>query len=376
MQRHFFPALAALSLASCVGLDLDPPIAPAADVAVPIDEDHPLLQRVPPVVDTSEGSEWLLLYSGEWLRGELDLISRDIVEFDSEEMDDLKFDWEDVIEIVTTREFTVVLDDHTSLAGPIRVFADAVVVKTPDGPLRIDRERVFRVLPIGAGRTSVWEGELGFSGTWRSGNTDQADTIYRMSAVRRSLATRLKLDFESIFSEADKDKTADNQRFIGAFDWFLKPRFYVTPFGLDFYRDKFQNIDYQLTPNAGLGYTLVDSARTQWDVTGGAGYQFTEYRSGETDSDDWMTGRFGTIMDMDVTGDVDFILDFKAEKIFESGQGTNTDLVAALEVDLLWGLELDVRWVWNRVSDPEADSDGDRPDKNDYRVEVGVSWDF
>ena len=45
-------------------------------------------------------------------------------------------------------------------------------------------------------------------------------------------------------------------------------------------------------------------------------------------------------------------------------------------MDLFWGLDLDVRWVWNHIDDPEADSDGDRPKKDDYRVEVGLSWDF
>jgi hypothetical protein len=40
-----------------------------------------------------------MLTSGEWLRGEINFMRDEVVEFDSEELDVLNIDWKDIAEL-------------------------------------------------------------------------------------------------------------------------------------------------------------------------------------------------------------------------------------------------------------------------------------
>ena len=55
----------------------------------------PLPTAVAPV-DVKDGKDWLRLTSGEWLRGKIEYLDRQTLVFDSEELDELKLDWDDV----------------------------------------------------------------------------------------------------------------------------------------------------------------------------------------------------------------------------------------------------------------------------------------
>ncbi|MBW1907657.1 MAG: hypothetical protein JRJ24_20675, partial [Deltaproteobacteria bacterium] len=54
--------------------------------------------------------DWLRLTSGEWLKGELKRMREDEVEFDSDKLDLLEFDWEKVDQLHSQRVNTYVFD--------------------------------------------------------------------------------------------------------------------------------------------------------------------------------------------------------------------------------------------------------------------------
>ena len=39
-------------------------------------------------------------------------------------------------------------------------------------------------------------------------------------------------------------------------------------------------------------------------------------------------------------------------------------------------LDLDVSFIWDRVGKPQRDNDGDTPEKDDFRLVVGLGVDF
>ena len=47
-----------------------------------------------------------------------------------------------------------------------------------------------------------------------------------------------------------------------------------------------------------------------------------------------------------------------------------------IEEALLEYLELDLGFYWDWVGQPVADEDGITPEKSDYRITVGVGYDF
>ena len=79
---------------------------------------YPQEKAWPLAPDFVDQEEWIRLTSGEWLKGEFTSLRRDSVEFDSDELDELTLDWEDVAEVITTRPFTVVKADRSVWSGP------------------------------------------------------------------------------------------------------------------------------------------------------------------------------------------------------------------------------------------------------------------
>src|SRR5262245_20862292 len=50
----------------------------------------------PPGPETADKLDWVQMTSGEWLRGEIISLYDEVLEFDSEEFEDLELEWEDI----------------------------------------------------------------------------------------------------------------------------------------------------------------------------------------------------------------------------------------------------------------------------------------
>ena len=332
-----------------------------------------------PAPPPEDDFDWIRLVSGEWLKGEITVLSGDTLEFDSEELDDLSLDWEDVAELRSGRDVVVVLDNRKRYEGRVHVVDGEVIVTGADGETRAPRDDLYRMVSDAQRERDHWSGKLSLGINVREGNTDQRDVTGAFNAKRRTPKSRLDLQMNSTFSEVEGIETVDNQRLQTVFDLFLSPRFFVTPIGLELYRDPFQNIALRTTPYAGVGYAAVDRKRVEWDLSLGAGARRTEFESvepGEDDVSTTATAVVGTTLDSDITKDVELDLSYQAQIGVDDVENTNQHLAVTLSVDLWWDLELDFSVYWDRVGQPEPDSDGNTPQKDDLRMVFGLAWDF
>ena len=60
-----------------------------------------------PPVPGSDKFDWVQLKSGEWLKGEIQVMRKESLEFESDELDTLNLDWDDVLEVRSPRNMTV-----------------------------------------------------------------------------------------------------------------------------------------------------------------------------------------------------------------------------------------------------------------------------
>ncbi|QDU65190.1 DUF481 domain-containing protein [Engelhardtia mirabilis] len=338
--------------------------------------------QAPPVtatVVTSDGSDWLRLVSGEWLKGELIVLDRGTVQFDSAELDDLEIDWADVVELRTAREFTLLLEGREQLIGRVQLLDGRLLVEQGERLRDLPREAVVRIVPGEPRESNFWSGKLTLGSTVRRGNTDQLDLTTGLSLLRRTARSRLTIDWDSAYSELDGESNSDNQRLRSRYDWFLNSRLFLTPLGFELYRDEFQNIELRASPYTGLGYAVVDRSTVEWDLSAALGYRVTRYASVETGSsaqDESATGILGTTLSWRASSTVDVDFAYSAEIGLEDVQDTNQLASAELSVDLWWDFDLDLRLQWNRVGQPAPDSDGQVPKKDDLLLAVGLSWSF
>jgi putative salt-induced outer membrane protein YdiY len=131
-----------------------------------------------------------------------------------------------------------------------------------------------------------WAGNMFVGYNMQSGNTKKAAGNISAAAARKVENGELSLKGNISYSESNN--TMDGQK------WDALAR-YALDFGRDnnwynFYQvyvdhDYFADVDYRITPSAGLGYHIVKSEDFIWDADGGIGYRITKHRtSNSTDN--------------------------------------------------------------------------------------------
>jgi hypothetical protein len=226
---------------------------------------------------------------------------------------------------------------------------------------------------------NYWSGKVRLSASVTSGNTKETDAAFFAETTRETAASRLDLSLDSVTGTLDGTENVNNHTFRGRYDLYLSRRLYVTPFGLELFSDKFQNISLRATPFSGAGYDLVDRAKLEWDVNAGLGYRTTRFRSvapGEDETEETATLLLGSSASADLTQSIELEVAYAAQIGLEDAADTNQDASVLLSADLPFNLEVFARAVWKRVGAPEPDEDGDAPAKDDLRIELGLGWEF
>jgi putative salt-induced outer membrane protein YdiY len=322
--------------------------------------------------------DWVQMNSGEWLKGEIIAMYKDTLEFDSEEFDLQKLDWEDIEQIRSARIVQVAFENDTIETGKILVEGDMVRVIG-------ERDRTSsksEVLSITAGvprERNYWSGKFGLGLNLRTGNTEQREGNTNLSMIRRTPKNRIGIDYLGNFSESDGTTIADNQRADVNWNRFVSKRFYVTPVNGVYYRDPFQNIGSRWTLSIGAGYQIIDSSKIGWNVDVGIGYQktsFDDVLESEPSSADTPAFIAGTRYDHELTGWMDYFFNFTFYVVNEDSGKYTHHLFTGFEFELFSDFDFDVSIVWDRIQNPRQNSDGTFPEKNDFRTIFGVSYSF
>lgn len=334
----------------------------------------PPLNWVPPM----DGYDWVQLKSGEWLKGRIKAMQDRKLEFESEELDDLTFDWKDVRQVRSEHIHDVLFLDRQTYSGPITITPTEVTVGGAE-PHTHPRGDLLGITPGGATERSYWSGKLTVGLTMRAGNTEQLEFNSHASLQRRTPATRLSLDYLGNISSVDNVESANNHRVHGEFDlWLSRRLFLMLPFA-EYYKDRFQNLDHRLTVGAGVGYDLIDRPALEWNITAGPAYQMNWFDSvppGEEETKGAAALVFGSRFDWDITQRIDLILEYRGQFTRREIGETTHHGVSTLELELTKRLDLDISFIWDRINNPRAGADGVEPKRDDFRLVLGLGVDF
>jgi putative salt-induced outer membrane protein YdiY len=322
-------------------------------------------------------SDWIQLKSGEWLRGRLYGMQNRTVEFESDELDDLKFDWKDVHQVVLPHAL-VSYGERKMAAGALRVDQQTVTI-TGAEPLSFPREELIGIAPGQMRELDYWSGKFNVGLNVRSGNSEQVDLATTARLERRTANTHLKLDYTGNFSENDSVENVNNQRAGGSFNVFLTRRLFLVTPAMEYYRDPFQNVGRQFTIGGGGGYYFIDRPKVEWLVGGGPAFQRTRFETVEAgESPDSRTPAFflQSTFDVELTKRVDFELGYQAIITNEESGRLAQHSTATLEIDLTQRLDLDITFIWDRTENPHPDSAGVVPKQNDFRLNLSLGVKF
>lgn len=128
-----------------------------------------------------------------------------------------------------------------------------------------------------------------------------------------------------------------------------------------------------------MGYYIIDTSKTEWEVAAGPAYQTTRFDSVEPGQDEreWTPVLMvGTNFDTELTGSIDFIFKYTFQ-ILNDASGTYTHhSVTTFETELTKWLDFDTSLVWDRIENPTPDDDGIVPKKDDYYLMFSLGIDF
>ena len=331
-----------------------------------------------PSVPMPDKFDWIQLKSDEWLKGEIISMYEEVLEFDSDELDDLTLDWEDVKQIRSARIMQVRFLGNVIAIGKLHIEGDKVRV-IGEQDQEFERSQVLTITAGEPKESNYWKGKFSIGISVQQGNVDQVDVNSKANFKRRTVKNRIILDYIANYGRVEDQDTADNQRVSITWDRFITDRFFTKPVALEYYRDPFQNIGSRTTLTIGAGYQLIDTKKTDWQVSGGPGYQQTQFDdvvAGEDDSEETPALTVGTIFDTELTRTVDFIYEYRFQLTSEAAGSYNHHMVMTVETEWTKHLDFDVSLVWDRTQDPRQNSDGSFPEQDDYRAIISLGWDF
>lgn len=318
--------------------------------------------------------DWIQTTSGEWLKGSLKVLYSGSLEFDSDEFGLQIIKWDDVAQLRSHDAKRLSIDTPvgpTIFEGVVNVTKSKVVVVTDQGSKEFDRSKLISITPDAENESGNWSAKVSVGAAFSRGNSDQTDFTAKANIKRRTPENRFVIDYLGNYSESEGSETANNHRVNSYFDILAAKEYFWRPVFVEYFRDPFQNIDYRATIGAAVGYNIIDSPKTTWDVTGGPAYRATRYVSvlpGDSQNVSTPALVVSTSYATTLTKTVDFngLYNFS---IVNKESGTYTQhAIGTFEIALTDIFDFDISFVWDRTQDPQARSDGTVPKQNDYQV--------
>ena len=331
-----------------------------------------------PAEPMPENFDWIQMTSGEWLKGEFIAMYNDSLEFDSDELDLLTLDWEDVRQVRSSRVMQVRFLGGVTRLGKMEMVNGTVHLLGDDGG-SFPRDDVVSIVGGAPRERNYWAAKISFGFNVRSGNTEQVEASSQVKVQRRTPVNRIAIDSIGNYIETEGETTVDNLRAGAGWDLFLTDRFFVTPIFGEYFRDPFQNVSRRITVGAGVGWQIVDTSRIDWSVSFGPAYQgthFVEVEPDESTKESTPSFRAGTVLDLEVTSWLDYGFDYSFFLTNEATGTYNHHLVTGLEFEITSLIDFDVTFVWDRIQDPRPDADGVLPEQDDYRLIVALGFEF
>jgi putative salt-induced outer membrane protein YdiY len=177
----------------------------------------------------------------------------------------------------------------------------------------------------------------------------------------------------------DDVESANNNRVNSEFDYWLSQRFYLLVPSVEYYQDPFQNLADRVTVGGGLGYDLIDRPNLEWNVTTGPAYQYAWFESsqpGEPTEKGTAALAFSSRFKWDIAHRTKLILEYRGQYTSREVGETTHHGVGTLSFELTKRFELDVSFIWDRISNPKVGTDGIQPKPDDFRLVVGLGVDF
>jgi len=328
--------------------------------------------------------DWVQLSSGEWLKGEIKSMYNEKLEFDSDKLNLLTIKMEDVRYLQSFLPILLNIENLGAIKGKLNISEDSVTVTNGENVRTFDIIEIISFAPGGESESDLWSLKFTLGLDARQGNTSQIDYSSKFSAKRRTAESNFFVDYIGNISKTDAvsgelEETINNHRVNFNLDRYVTRYFFYTPIFGEYYTDAFQNIDKRYSLGVGIGYTLINSEETDWRVSAGPSYLSTKYISVQAGDDrlvETLSLALSTDYDSELTDNIDFIFKYNIQLSSKDSGGYTHHVIATFESEITDDFDFDVSLIWDRINQPTIDQDQNTPEKDDYRMILGITYTY
>lgn len=336
-------------------------------------------ERTGSFVPPPDNFSWIQLTSDEWLKGDIISLFNEVLIFDSDNLGELKIDWEDVRILRSHGSYEVSFPDNSTSNGALLIEGDRVQIIRDQDVEKVSREEVVALAVTVRREIDRWDADFGFGLNVRRGNSSTFESNLSAGFVRRTSISRLVGDYLGSFNETEGVEVARSHRANMTLDRHLRGSLFWRVANLEYLQDPFVNLRHQATLETGLGYSVYESAKSTWEVIGGVGANYTQYISvaeGESDQKTSPVITVGTTFETELTSWIDFDVGLGTTLLDEASGKYQHHLISTLSTDLIGDVDLDVTLVWDRLQQPQQREDGTFPQQDDFRLVFGLGYEF
>ena len=306
-------------------------------------------------------------------------MQKDRLEFDSDELKNLEIDWKKIKYLKSSEPYSLRFDNRAQATGTIEITQTEVHVITDYDDQSFKRSELLSIASGYETEISKWTNKITFSINARRGNTDQTDFSSKVNAKRRTINSRLLLEYLGSFTKIENTETINNHRLNITYDIFLSRDLFLTPVSAEFFRDPFQNIERRANIGIAVGYTIINTSESEWDISGGPAYQETKFvsvQAGQDPKDATATLILTTKFDTELNSKVDLEGTYSITLGDSKTGGYTHRSILTIETELTEKLDFDVTGVWDRIKSPVQDQNGNIPERDDFRILIGLGYDL
>jgi hypothetical protein len=320
--------------------------------------------------------DWLRLTSGEWLKGRLKRLREDEIEFDSDKLNLVTFEWGKVDRLHCPQVNTYVFEDKLDIVGRAVITADKVLIETAEGVQSYDRAGLLSIVDGEPRERNWWSSKLGAGLSLNTGNTNQGSFNSYFELTRADYRTRSRLRYDGTVGFTDRQQNVNRHIGNAALRLFMSRRWYFIPAAAQLLNDRFQNIKFRATPGTAAGAHLFDTKKWEWDLDAGLGYQYIEFLSigagvRNPQNDGFIS--VGTWAELEFVEDVELELEWRTNVVYTTLGNTNHTGRAKFSVEITDIFDFETSFLFLRTEQPPPREDGSVPARNDYQLIVSVA---
>ncbi|MCW8334442.1 DUF481 domain-containing protein [Vibrio paucivorans] len=334
---------------------------------------------------SSGADDWVELNSGEILRGELISSTEHTINsyesalvFDSEDLGEQEIDFEDIDVLHTARFFNILLTSGERISGLLTIQDDTLSVHGSKVQ-EIELSDIVSIYKATNNEADKWSSELFLGLNINKGNTDESSFAVVAETERKSVRSRLLLQYLANIAQSNGEQSANNHLFDASYDMNISAKIFFRPLKFSIDSDEFQNIDYRINASTQFGYFILTSPATEWDISIGPGVQYTKFKTIPVDAEKHTTSptalvssRFSSQLTDNI--EISHVYDVNWAKSSAGGIRHTNNL--GLDFEVLDDLDFSLKFIWDYSSNPQSDASNVTPEKSDYRLHFGMSYEL